>query len=104
MGAGAVLVLMIFFSMNTNVINSDEFGKVNVKFVGLGLIDVIRAMQIIVLADANSRNELLSGEVEAGHEIIWISRIDEFASWPKADACIDLLFEPEPDRISVLSG
>lgn len=104
MGAGAVLVLMIFFSMGTNVINSDEFGKVNVKFVELGLIDVIRAMQIIVLADANSRDELLSGEVEAGHEIIWISGIDEFATYPNADACIDLLFQAKPENLSVLSG
>ncbi|MGN6400785.1 MAG: 3-hydroxyacyl-CoA dehydrogenase family protein, partial [Flavisolibacter sp.] len=57
-------------------------------------------MQLIILANENLKEELLSNGTQQGAELVFISNVNEFLAYPKAAAFIDLLFEN--NHISVL--
>lgn len=57
-------------------------------------------MQLIILANENLKEELLSNGTQPGAELVFISNVNEFLVYPKAAAFIDLLFEN--NHISVL--
>lgn len=57
-------------------------------------------MQLIILANENLKEELLSNGTKPGAELVFISNVNEFLVYPKAAAFIDLLFEN--NHISVL--
>jgi 3-hydroxybutyryl-CoA dehydrogenase len=59
-------------------------------------------MQIVVLADVASKEELLAHGIREHTILEWIQQITEFENHPNADAWIDLLFEPVPSRIELL--
>jgi 3-hydroxybutyryl-CoA dehydrogenase len=59
-------------------------------FAQVALIRVFRAMQIVVLADALQKEELLRSQVKAG--VVWINSDREFLSYPGSDAFLDLTF------------
>ena len=60
-------------------------------------------MQIVVLANEVLKEELLAGGPPSA-DIIWVSGPEEFSAYPGADAFIDLLFEPLPQRIGQLEA
>lgn len=51
-------------------------------------------MQIVVLANEELKNELLSGGAPLA-EVHWIESLEEASEFPSAEALIDLLFETE---------
>lgn len=57
-------------------------------------------MQLIILANENLKEELLSNGTQPGAELVFISNVNEFLAYPKTAAFIDLLFEN--NHISVL--
>lgn len=59
-------------------------------------------MQVVVLADTGLKEELLAQRVNEPIEITWLTGIDDLKGATDADACIDLLFEPEHKRIELL--
>lgn len=59
-------------------------------------------MQIVVLTDDLLKEELLSNGTVEGTGVVFIQRPEEFSNYPGADAYIDLLFEKEDARISLL--
>lgn len=59
-------------------------------------------MQVVVLADTGLKEELLAQGVNEPLELIWLNNIEELKGSANADACIDLLFEPDPKRIELL--
>jgi len=59
-------------------------------------------MQIVVLADVASKEELLANGIREHTKLEWIQQITDFEKYPNADAWIDLLFEPVPSRIELL--
>ena len=59
-------------------------------------------MQVVVLADAGLKEELLAQEVNEPLELKWLTSIEELKGSVNAEACIDLLFEPDPKRIELL--
>ncbi len=61
-------------------------------------------MQVVVLADANSREELLAQGINGSLELKWLTTIEELDKTATADAVIDLLFEPDPKRIELLKS
>jgi 3-hydroxybutyryl-CoA dehydrogenase len=61
-------------------------------------------MQIVVLANDGLKEELLSNGVQPGADIIWIQKPEEFLNYPKAFACMDLVFEKETQRIQILEN
>jgi len=58
-------------------------------------------MQIVVLANADLKEELLAGG-QPSADIQWITDPQDFLRYPSADAFIDLLFEPSSERIALL--
>lgn len=60
-------------------------------------------MQVVICADENQKEELLSNTIQEGTSIIWISDINEIAQYKDSDVLIDLLFENTPKRIEQLS-
>lgn len=60
-------------------------------------------MQILVLATASQKEELIPGISNGQARITWLQTVDELTGHPGADAVIDLLFEHSPERISALS-
>ena len=59
-------------------------------------------MQIVVLAEVASKEELLAHGILEHTTPIWIEQITDFENYPNADAWIDLLFEPTSSRIELL--
>ena len=59
-------------------------------------------MQIVVLADVASKEELLAYGIREHTTLEWIQQITDFENYPNADAWIDLLFEPVLSRIDLL--
>lgn len=59
-------------------------------------------MQLVVLADTESKEELLAQGVHEPLEIRWLKEIKELKECTDAYACIDLLFEPDTGRIELL--
>jgi 3-hydroxybutyryl-CoA dehydrogenase len=60
-------------------------------------------MKIVVLANDELKEELLSQGLNEGVTIEWISGVNEWQDHPDADALIDLLFENDKKRIELLS-
>ncbi len=58
-------------------------------------------MQIVVLADAIQKAELLNTVLPEAH-VVWINEVNEFLHHQQADAFIDLLFSNEEGRKAVL--
>ena len=50
-------------------------------------------MRLVVLANEQQKGELLSAGINDDCKIDWINSSNEFASYPDADALLDLLFE-----------
>ena len=61
-------------------------------------------MQILVLADAASKEELLSRGCADNVEVTWIGSVREVADHPQAHALIDLMFELNEERLAVLNS
>lgn len=59
-------------------------------------------MQVVVLANDTLKEELLVQGVNDSLEIKWLTNIEELNQSPDADACIDLLFEPDNGRVQLL--
>jgi 3-hydroxybutyryl-CoA dehydrogenase len=59
-------------------------------------------MQIVVLGDVASKEELLAHGIREHTTLEWIQQITEFENHPNADVWIDLFFEPVPSRIELL--
>lgn len=59
-------------------------------------------MQIVVLAEVASKEELLAHGIREHTTLKWIQQITDFENYPNADAWIDLLFEPVSSRIELL--
>lgn len=59
-------------------------------------------MRLVVLADENLKQELLSNEVAPEVEIVWIDDPNKFASQQNTDGYIDLLFDSTKKRIDLL--
>ncbi|MBS1620831.1 MAG: hypothetical protein JST10_06580 [Bacteroidetes bacterium] len=59
-------------------------------------------MRIVVLADNRLKKELLAQGVSEKVELIWLKDIEKINEFTDTDACIDLLFDPDPARIEIL--
>jgi len=59
-------------------------------------------MQVIVLTNDVLKEELLNNGVDTETELAFISAPQEFLNYPKAFACIDLLFENDEERLHML--
>lgn len=59
-------------------------------------------MRVAVLANDVLKEELLAQGVKEPLEIKWLNHIEELKKLNHADACIDLLFEPDSKRIELL--
>lgn len=58
-------------------------------------------MQVIILCNNRSKEELLAQKTEAT-DLVWISERKDFLSYPQAAACIDLLFENKKEERELL--
>lgn len=67
-------------------------------------IPVFRAMQIIVLASDDQKEELRADEISQNPSLVFVNHPGEFRSFPGADAFIDLLFEFSVERIQLLQS
>jgi 3-hydroxybutyryl-CoA dehydrogenase len=61
------------------------------------------SMKIVLLANDETKGELLSGVNTDAVTVITIKEITEFALHPEADAFFDLAFEMNPERIELLN-
>ena len=61
-------------------------------------------MQLVVLANAQLKEEFLSGGINDDLKIDWINSPDEFSSFTNADAVFDLLFEENGYAVSHLKS
>ncbi len=61
-------------------------------------------MQVLLVANAELRSELLNGEIDQNVSITWINDPAEYNAGKTFDACVDLLFQNEHGRISWLKG
>lgn len=59
-------------------------------------------MQVVVLANDVLKEELLAQGMKDSLAIKWLSNIEELKESTDANACIDLLFEPDLKRIELL--
>ena len=59
-------------------------------------------MKMIVLANNEGREELLSKGLTEGSEVVWIDRMEAFHDHGGADAYIDLLFEDHAEHAGIL--
>lgn len=68
-------------------------------YVALCIFFVKKRMRIAVIADKNGKEELLAQGLQEGVLIDWLDKPDPAG---EADACIDLLFVQQPERIALL--
>ena len=61
-------------------------------------------MQIVVITDEVLKKELLNAGTASSLHCIYVGNIDEMMQHREADAFIDLLFEPDTDRIDQLKS
>jgi 3-hydroxybutyryl-CoA dehydrogenase len=61
-------------------------------------------MKLVVLANEQQKEELLSAGFNDNCKIIWINSSNEFSSHPDADAILDLLFEENNYDVSHLKS
>jgi 3-hydroxybutyryl-CoA dehydrogenase len=59
-------------------------------------------MQIVVLSDEGSKEELLRNGFSGEVRLDWVSDLSGFSAYPRADVFMDLLFENDEERIIVL--
>jgi 3-hydroxybutyryl-CoA dehydrogenase len=59
-------------------------------------------MKVVVLANDNLREELLSQGLKEGAQVEWLNTFDELFNHSDADVFIDLLFEMSNDRVASL--
>jgi len=57
------------------------------------IIRVFRGMQIVVITNAQLKEELTANGMEPGAQVVWIENIGDVESLRGADVVIDLLFE-----------
>lgn len=69
------------------------------KFVGIAIIQVIRAMQIAVITNASFKQELLSCAENFQTEVTWLTDAGDLQGY---DVIIDLLFENGGSRVQSL--
>jgi 3-hydroxybutyryl-CoA dehydrogenase len=67
-------------------------------------IPVFRGMQVVVLASEGLQQELMKQGIDTGSRIFFVNDISEFSLHPVADAYLDLLFTPAPERILFLQS
>jgi len=70
----------------------------------MGIIKVIRVMQIIVLTDEGLKEELLNNGTDSSLECLYVNSVDEMLHHPGADGYVDLLFEFNNKRINKLKS
>ncbi len=61
-------------------------------------------MQIVVITDEVLKKELLNAGTASSLHCLYVDNIDEMMQHREADAFIDLLFEPDTDRIDQLKS
>ena len=61
-------------------------------------------MQVLLVANAELRSELLNGEIDQNVSITWITDPAEYNAGKTFDACVDLLFQKRPGHISWLKS
>lgn len=59
-------------------------------------------MQVVVLANAELKNELLQDTTVSGAEVAWVTDAASFLQYTTADAFIDLLYDGSESRKSIL--
>lgn len=59
---------------------------------------------MVVLSTDELKAELLEQAPENRVDIVWIQDVHQFADYPDADIYVDLLFENEPGRLTLLKG
>ena len=59
-------------------------------------------MQLVVLGNDESKNELLQDTTDNGAEVVWVADVDSFLNYPSADIFIDLLYDNSESRKSIL--
>jgi len=59
-------------------------------------------MRLVVLADANQREELLSCGADRGLELVSVNTLDELRQNINAECVIDLLFDGSSERLAIL--
>src|SRR5262245_35482839 len=91
MGAGASVVLMIFFSMGTNY-----------QIFKLPFALNYRSMVFAVLADEWQKKELIPKGIPSGCEFIWADSLRALVA-VEADAYMDLLFSMDEERTERLN-
>jgi 3-hydroxybutyryl-CoA dehydrogenase len=74
------------------------------KFVQMRGIPVFRAMQVVVLTSKGLKQELMMQGIDTDARIFFVSDISQFSLHPGADAYLDLLFTPAPERILFLQS
>ncbi len=58
-------------------------------------------MQVVVLGNDESKNELLQDTANSA-ELVWVADVESFLHYPAADAFIDLLYDNSESRKSIL--
>ena len=59
-------------------------------------------MQVVVLANASQKEELVSGGVDEEVDVVWVKSLDELRQYIDADCVVDLLFDGNSQRLAVL--
>jgi len=59
-------------------------------------------MRLVVLADANQREELLSCGADTGLDLVLVNTLDELRQNINAECVIDLLFDGSSERLAIL--
>lgn len=67
-------------------------------------IPVFRAMQVVVLTSEGLKQELIKQGIDTDARIFFVNDISKFSLHPGADAYLDLLFTPVPERILFLQS
>ena len=67
-------------------------------------IPVFRGMQVVVLTSEELKQELMKQGIDSDARIFFVNDISEFSLHPGADAYLDLLFTPAPERILFLQS
>lgn len=61
-------------------------------------------MQVVVICNESQKNELMSNGISGKMDLAWVQSTDQLASFNNADAVLDLLFQNEPGKVSLLSA
>ncbi|MER3498278.1 MAG: hypothetical protein C4308_06365 [Chitinophagaceae bacterium] len=102
MGAGAVVVVIICFSIH----EIQNFFAIQPSAAKLWLVHLIAkqflckkmGMKIIVCTNESLKDELLASSPNPNAEIVFVDTIDDFFTHSDADGYIDLLFDNSEER------